>query len=139
VISSRDPDKIVVARNGSPLLLGIGKDGDTWSAPTRPRWSPTRATSFTSTTATTRWLQRSGYQVYHLELGRVLRGPCTRITWDLGAIEKSGFRALHAQGDLPSAQQPARRDARPVSRKRATRASGGITLKDEDLLKVKRT
>jgi len=28
VVSSRDPDKIVVARNGSPLLLGIGKDGE---------------------------------------------------------------------------------------------------------------
>jgi glutamine---fructose-6-phosphate transaminase (isomerizing) len=28
VISSRDPDKIVVARNGSPLLIGVGQNGE---------------------------------------------------------------------------------------------------------------
>ena len=29
VVSSRDPNKIVVARNGSPLLIGVGKNGET--------------------------------------------------------------------------------------------------------------
>jgi glucosamine--fructose-6-phosphate aminotransferase (isomerizing) len=28
VISSRDPGKIVVARNGSPLLIGVGQNGE---------------------------------------------------------------------------------------------------------------
>ena len=27
VVSTRDSGKIVVARNGSPLLIGVGKDG----------------------------------------------------------------------------------------------------------------
>ena len=29
VVSSRDPGKIVIARNGSPLLIGVGKNGET--------------------------------------------------------------------------------------------------------------
>ena len=32
VVSSRDPGKLVIARNGSPLLIGVGKNGETWTA-----------------------------------------------------------------------------------------------------------
>ena len=29
MVSSRDPGKLVIARNGSPLLIGVGKNGET--------------------------------------------------------------------------------------------------------------
>jgi glucosamine--fructose-6-phosphate aminotransferase (isomerizing) len=90
VISSRDPEKIVVARNGSPLLLGIGKDG-TFMA----------GSDVAAVVAVTRdvvylddgdyaVLDRSGYRTYHLERGSVSRAV-HQVTWDLAAIEKSGF------------------------------------------------
>ncbi len=90
VISSRDPEKIVVARNGSPLLLGIGQDG-TFMA----------GSDVAAVVAVTRdvvylddgdyaVLDRSGYRTYHLERGSVRRAV-HQVTWDLAAIEKSGF------------------------------------------------
>jgi glucosamine--fructose-6-phosphate aminotransferase (isomerizing) len=90
VISSRDPEKIVVARNGSPLLLGIGKDG-TFMA----------GSDVAAVVGMTRdvvylddgdyaVLDRSGYRTYHLERGSVAR-PVHEVTWDLAEIEKDGY------------------------------------------------
>jgi len=90
VISSRDPEKIVVARNGSPLLLGIGKDGTLMAG-----------SDVAAVVALTRdvvylddgdyaVLDRSGYRTYHLERGSVRR-PVQEVTWDLESIEKNGY------------------------------------------------
>ena len=137
VVSSRDPGKIVVARNGSPLLLGIGKDGEYLVA-----------SDVAAVIAHTRdvvylddgdyaVLEPSGYRTYHLERGMVSR-DVHEITWDLGAIEKGGFEHFMLKEIY---EQPA--SLRDVLRGRLLEETGsarlgGITLKDEDLLRVKR-
>jgi glucosamine--fructose-6-phosphate aminotransferase (isomerizing) len=137
VVSSRDPDKIVVARNGSPLLLGIGKDGEYLVA-----------SDVAAVIAHTRdvvylddgdyaVLDRHGYQTYHLDRGKVSR-DVHEITWDLGAIEKGGFEHFMLKEIF---EQPS--SLRDVMRGRLLEEEGnvrlgGITVKDEDLLKVKR-
>ena len=137
VVSSRDPGKIVVARNGSPLLLGIGKDGEYLVA-----------SDVAAVIAHTRdvvylddgdyaVLEPSGYRTYHLERGMVSR-DVHEITWDLGAIEKGGFEHFMLKEIF---EQPA--SLRDVLRGRLLEETGsarlgGITLKDEDLLRVKR-
>jgi len=137
VVSSRDPGKIVVARNGSPLLLGIGKDGEYLVA-----------SDVAAVIAHTRdvvylddgdyaVLERSGYRIYHLERGAVSR-DVHEITWDLGAIEKGGYEHFMLKEIF---EQPA--SLRDVMRGRLLEDTGsarlgGITLNDEDLLKVKR-
>ncbi len=50
VVHADFPDRIVVARNGSPLIIGVGRRRCT-SPPTSPRWSATPPRSRTSTTA----------------------------------------------------------------------------------------
>ena len=137
VVSSRDPDKIVVARNGSPLLLGIGKDGEYLVA-----------SDVAAVIAHTRdvvylddgdyaVLDRNGYRTYHLDRGEVSR-DIQEVTWDLGAIEKSGFEHFMLKEIF---EQP--ESLRNVMRGRLLEEEGnarlgGITVKDEDLLKVKR-
>jgi glucosamine--fructose-6-phosphate aminotransferase (isomerizing) len=137
VVSSRDPDKIVVARNGSPLLLGIGKDGEYLVA-----------SDVAAVIAHTRdvvyladgdyaVLDRNGYQTYHLDRGKVSR-DVHEITWDLGAIEKGGFEhfMLKEIFEQPSSLRDVMR-GRLLEEEGSARL-GGITVKDEDLLKVKR-
>jgi glucosamine--fructose-6-phosphate aminotransferase (isomerizing) len=90
IMSSRDPEKIVGARKGSPLLVGIGEDEEYFLA-----------SDVAAVLAHTRdfvyledgemaVLTRDGYQIYSLK-GRELSKEVTRVDWDLDAIEKSGF------------------------------------------------
>jgi glucosamine--fructose-6-phosphate aminotransferase (isomerizing) len=137
VVSSRDPDKIVVARNGSPLLLGIGKDGEYLVA--------SDAAAVAAHTREVVYLQdgdyavidRNGYRTYHLERGAVSR-DIHEITWDLAAIEKGGFEhfMLKEIFEQPSSLRDVMRGR--LLEEEGNARLGGITLKDEDLLKVKR-
>jgi glucosamine--fructose-6-phosphate aminotransferase (isomerizing) len=90
VISSRDPRKIVVARNGSPLLIGVGQNGEMLAG--------SDAAAVVSHTREVVYLDdgdyavidEHGYRTYQLagtEVTRVVQS----VTWDLAAIEKGGF------------------------------------------------
>ena len=137
VVSARDADKIVVARNGSPLLLGIGKDGEYLVA-----------SDVAAVIAHTRdvvylddgdyaVLDRNGYRTYHLQRGAVSR-DVHEVTWDLGAIEKSGFEhfMLKEIFEQPSSLRDVMRGR--LLEEEGNAKLGGITLSDEELLKVRR-
>ena len=137
VVSARDTDKIVVARNGSPLLLGIGKDGEYLVA-----------SDVAAVIAHTRdvvylddgdyaVLDRNGYRTYHLQRGAVSR-DVHEVTWDLGAIEKSGFEhfMLKEIFEQPSSLRDVMRGR--LLEEEGNAKLGGITLSDEELLKVRR-
>jgi len=90
VLSSRDPDKLVCARNGSPLLLGIGEQGEYFVA--------SDAAAVIAHTRNVVYLDdgdyavltREGYRTLHLRSGAVDRSV-HRVTWDLDSIEKGGY------------------------------------------------
>ncbi|MFP3948567.1 MAG: glutamine--fructose-6-phosphate transaminase (isomerizing) [Gemmatimonadota bacterium] len=137
VVSARDPGKIVVARNGSPLLLGIGDDG-TYLV----------GSDATAVVAHTRdvvylddgdyaVLERDGYRVYHLERGVVSRGV-QEVTWDLESIEKGGYphfmlKEIHEQ---PSSLRDVMRGR--LLEEDGNARLGGITLTDDALRSVER-
>ncbi len=90
IMSSREPGTIIGARNGSPLLVGIG-DNDEYFL----------ASDIAAVLAHTRdfvyledgemaVLTRDGYQIYSLK-GSQIDKDVTHVDWDLDAIEKSGY------------------------------------------------
>ena len=90
VVSSRDPNKIVVARNGSPLLIGVGKDGEMLAG--------SDASAVIALTREVVYLDDGdyavldleGYRTYKLEGTEVSRSV-HEVTWDVEAIEKGGY------------------------------------------------
>jgi glucosamine--fructose-6-phosphate aminotransferase (isomerizing) len=90
VVSTRDPHKIVVARSGSPLLIGVGGNGEMLAG--------SDATAVVAHTRDVVYLNDGdyaaltpdGYRTYHLDHGEVRRSV-ERVTWDVGAIEKGGY------------------------------------------------
>jgi glucosamine--fructose-6-phosphate aminotransferase (isomerizing) len=90
VVSSRDPEKVVLARLGSPLLIGVGKNGEMLAA--------SDAAAVVAHTREVVYLDDGdyavltpdGYRTYQLHHGEVWRSV-HRVTWDVGAIEKGGF------------------------------------------------
>ncbi|HKJ02315.1 MAG TPA: glutamine--fructose-6-phosphate transaminase (isomerizing), partial [Longimicrobiales bacterium] len=90
VVSSRAPDRIVVARRGSPLLIGVGTNGEMLAG--------SDAAAVVAHTREVVYLDDGdyavltpdGYRTFHLDLGEVRRSV-HQVTWDVAAIEKGGF------------------------------------------------
>ena len=137
VVSSRDPDKIVVARNGSPLLLGVGKNGEFLAG--------SDAAAVVNHTREVVYLDdldyavltADGYRTFHLGAGQVSRS-IHQVDWDLEAIEKGGYEHFMLKEIF---EQPD--SLRDVMRGRLLEEEGdarlgGVTLSDEELGEIKR-
>ena len=119
VISSRDRDKIVAARKGSPLLIGVGEDECFVATDVSAILAHTREVVYLED-GDVAVLTRGGYPRDRPFAERRRRRPITQIDWDLDADRARRLRALHAQGDLRAAEDGREHDARPhCCRKRA--------------------
>jgi glucosamine--fructose-6-phosphate aminotransferase (isomerizing) len=86
VISSRDPNKIVAARHGSPLLLGVGKNGEVLvGSDAAALIAHTRHVVYLDD-GDYAVITPDGYHAIHLRHGPVRR-QVHEVTWDVGAIE----------------------------------------------------
>ena len=133
IISSRDPDKIVVARHGSPLLLGIGEHGEYYAASdVAAVLSETRQVIYLDD-GEMAVLSSAGYRTMSLRGAEVAK-EVKQIAWDLEAIEKGGHDHFMLKEIF---EQP--ETLRNTMRGRmlehdGTVKFGGLNLSDEELL-----
>ncbi len=90
VVSARDPNKIVVARNGSPLLIGVGSDGEMLAGSDAAAVIEATRDVVYLDDGDYAVLTPDGYRTYHLEGHEVDRGV-HEVTWDLDSIQKGGY------------------------------------------------
>ncbi len=89
VLSSKDPDKIVCARKGSPLLIGLGEGEYFVASDAAAILQQTRQVVYLDD-GEMGVLTKDGYEVLDLDARRVSKGV-SRIDWSLDEIEKGGF------------------------------------------------
>ena len=89
VISSDEPDKVIAARNGSPLLLGIGEGENFVASDASPLIEFTRQVVYLND-GEMAVVTREGYEVMNIE-GAPIDKKVYELEWDIEEIEKGGY------------------------------------------------
>ncbi len=89
VISADEPDVLVVARNGSPIILGIGDGENLVASDQSALVEHTRSVVYLDN-GEMAILTPDGYRVRTLT-SRHVDKPINQIEWDLATIERGGF------------------------------------------------
>ncbi len=137
VVSARDPDKIVIARQGSPVLLGVGGQGEYLVSSDVGAMAAHTQNVVYLQDGDSAVLGPAGYRTFDLARRSVSRGV-KFVDWDASAISKGGHSHFMYK---EIAEQPS--SLRDVMRGRLLEEEGGanlggIAISDQELARVDR-
>jgi glucosamine--fructose-6-phosphate aminotransferase (isomerizing) len=133
VVSGKDKNKIVAARKGSPLLIGLG-DGEYYVASdVSAILAQTREVVYLDD-GDVAVLTRDGYTILNQRAQQLERGV-SKIDWDLDQIERGGFDhfMLKEIFEQPATVENAMRGR--LLPDQGTSKLGGLNMTDEELLR----
>jgi glucosamine--fructose-6-phosphate aminotransferase (isomerizing) len=136
VVSSREPEVVVAARHGSPLLLGIGEGEYLVASDAAALLQHTRDVVYLDD-GEIAVLSPRGYRVTDLEAEPVDK-VVSRVEWDLASVERGGYPHFMLKEIMEQPDALALTLSGRLLEEEGTARLGGLNLTEEQLLGVER-
>ncbi|MFZ5623255.1 MAG: glutamine--fructose-6-phosphate transaminase (isomerizing) [Gemmatimonadota bacterium] len=136
VISAEEPDVLVAARNGSPLIIGVGEHERFVASDASPLLAHTRSVVYLDDGEMV-VLTRDGYHVRDLAATRIDK-PVNQIEWDLATIERGGYAHFMLKEIFEQPESLENTLRGHLLEDEGTARVSGLNLTDEDLKKIDR-
>jgi glucosamine--fructose-6-phosphate aminotransferase (isomerizing) len=135
-VSADEPDVLVAARKGSPLLVGVGENEWFVASDASPLLQYTRSVIYLDD-GEMAVLTRDGYRIRNLETAKIDK-PVDQIEWDLATIERGGYPHFMLK-EICEQPESLRNTLRGhLLEDEGTARVTGLNLSDDDLKQVQR-
>src|SRR5947209_8721467 len=136
VVSTREPDRVVAARRGSPLLVAIGAGENFVASDASAVLSHTRSVVYLDD-GEIAVVRPSDYRI--LDLDTVEKEKAViRVDWDLATIERGGYAHFMLKEIMEQPESLRNTLRGHLLEEEGTARLGGLNLTDEQLLQVNR-
>ncbi len=136
VVHADEPGRIVGARNGSPLIVGVGQNEMLLASDITAMVAHTNKVIYLNDGEVVD-ITPSSYSITDRN-SRPLDKTISEVTWELGAIEKSGFMHYMEKEIFEQPESIARAMSGRLDEENATAKLGGLNLNKRQLAAVRR-
>jgi len=135
-ISSKEPDVLVAARKGSPLLVGVGENEYFVASDASPLLEYTRSVVYLDD-GEMAVLTRDGYRIRNLETTSIEK-PINQIEWDLATIERGGYQHFMLKEICEQPESVTNTLRGHLLEDEGTARVTGLNLSDDELKQIER-